>query len=187
MAKKATKKPEKKAAAPQQPKASVQSRLALDRFLIGIWIERDFLALLSSNKEAAAPLRPLALVANLDRLRAAEKLRTQLFGRDRPNELEQFEALLRQAVDCIEGGSSVLPELQHDLLANVDVLPKGDRRIEAMRAVADYAATSQVNVAIQDVGRLAAVTTDREPNARELALKKLKELLADYPYLLPGA
>jgi hypothetical protein len=186
MAKKATKKPEK-TAQPQKPKASVQTRLALDRFLIGIWTERDFLGLLSSNQPTATPLGSLALVPNMDRMRAAEKLRVQLFGRERPNELEQFEALLRQGVELIENGSSVLPELQHDLLANVDVVPKGDKRIDAMRAVADYAAVTQVNVAVQEVGRLAAATTDRVSNARAVAVGKLKELLSGFPYLMPGA
>ena len=166
--------------------ATVQTRLALDRFILGLWTERDLAAFLASKNPAAAPLKELPAAAAPDRQREGEKLRKRLFGRDRPTDLEKFEALLRQGVDCAFQGMPVLPELQHDLLANTDIVPKDDARSEAMRTVSDYAAASQVNLAVQEVGRLAVVTTDRVPKARALAMEKLKQQLAGLPHLLPA-
>ncbi|HEY3450769.1 MAG TPA: hypothetical protein VGK67_30715 [Myxococcales bacterium] len=162
-----------------------ETRLALDRFLIGIWIDRDLMGFLASKSPAAKPLASLAQAREFDRSREGEKLRKALFGRDRPTEIERFEALLRQGVDCVIEKMPVLAELQHDLLAHTDAVPKVDGRSQAMRAIADYAAVSQVNLAVQDVGRLAVATLDRVANARKDALARLKEALADFPYLRP--
>ena len=183
MAKSTPKKPVKKQEAPQ---ASVETRLALDRFLMGIWIERDLTEFLASKNPAAAPLRDVLKGDAPDRQREGEKLRKKLFGRDRPSELEKFEALLRQGVDCAANGMPVLIELQHDLQANIDVIPRDDPRAEAVRTVSAYAAASQVNVAVQEVGRLAVLTTDRVSKARAEALDKLKTQLAAFPHLLPA-
>ncbi len=176
--------PAKKAQAPAAGAAD-QTRLALDRFLIGIWIDRDLMSFLETSSPAARPLEPLAKAKEFDRAREGEKLRKALFGKDRPSELERFEALLRQGVDCVIEKMPVLAELQHDLLAHSDVLPKDDARAKAMRVIADYAAASQVNVAVQVVGRLAEATVDRVANARKDALARLKETLANFPYLRP--
>lgn len=176
------KKPAAKAAAGD---VKLETRLALDRFLVGIWIDRDLMGFLESGAAAAKPLAKLKDAPEFGRPREGEKLRKALYGKDRPTEIERFEALLRQGVDCVIGKMPVLAELQHDLLANADALPKEDGRSKAMRVIADYAAASQVNVAVQEVGRLAEATVDRVANARKDALARLKEALADFPHLRP--
>ena len=180
-----TKKPAKKSAA--KASVSAQTRLALDRFLLGLWIERDLLGFLSAKSLAAAPLEGLAGTSNMDRAREGERLRKDLFGRERPDDVEKFEALLRQGVDCVEASMPVLEELQHDLYASSDAVPREDPRAEAMRALADYAMASQVNVAVQEVGRLAEATTDRVSKARDAALEKLRQVLGPFPHLMPKA
>ena len=183
-AKPAAKKPaRKKAAVPAS--ASDETRLALDRFLIGLWSDRDLLAFPASKSPAARPLQPLAEAQELDRPRQGEKLRQKLLGKDRPTELERFEALLRQGVDCVAQKMPVLAELQHDLLAHADVLDKDDDRARAMRVISDYAVASQVNLAVQAVGRLAEATVDRVAKAQRDALARLEETLSDFPHLSP--
>jgi len=173
--------PAKKAQAPAAGAADLRERIQLGRQ----WIDRDLMSFLETSSPAARPLEPLAKAKEFDRAREGEKLRKALFGKDRPSELERFEALLRQGVDCVIEKMPVLAELQHDLLAHSDVLPKDDARAKAMRVIADYAAASQVNVAVQVVGRLAEATVDRVANARKDALARLKETLANFPYLRP--
>lgn len=190
----ATKK--KQAAKPKAPKkaapakaapevATLQTRLALDRFLTGLWNDRDLTAFLASKAPDAKPLAGLAKAQEFDRPREGEKLRKALFGRERPSEIERFEALLRQGIDCAAQAMPVLPELQHDLLAHSDIVAKDDARYLAMKVVSEYAAASQVHVAVQVVGRLAEATTDRVANARKSALAELRKLLPAFPYLMP--
>ena len=181
----AKKKAEASKSSAKTREASLETRLALDRFLLGIWIDRDLMGLLSSGSKVAAPLRPLARAREFDRPREGERLREALFGRERPSEVERFEALLRQGVDCVVQKMPVLAELQHDLLAHADAVAKDDPRALAMRAVVDYAAASQVNLAVQAVGRLAEATVDRVANARRQALSRLEKTLADFPHLSP--
>jgi hypothetical protein len=182
MATKSKKKPEKTA----KVKVSAQTRLALDRFLMGLWIERDLVFFLSAKPDDGAPLRSIIHAANTERTREAERLHKDLFGSARPTALEQFEALLRQGVDCVETAKPVLKELQHDLYASADAVSRDDLRAEAMRALGDYAIASQVNVAVQEVGHLAEVTTDRVSLARTAALRRLKDLLSGFPHLMPA-
>lgn len=180
----AAKKPAAKAGSkPAAPTA--HARLALDRFLLGVWIDRDLVGYLGSKDPGAVELASLKKVSDSERPRAGERLRQELFGAPRPTDEERFEALLRQGVDCVRDGMPVLKELQHDLQAHVDVVGRDDARAEAMRTLAEYAMASQVNVAIQGVGRLAEATADRVEKARKQALKLLAKTLAKHPHLLP--
>jgi hypothetical protein len=171
--------------AQKTPTVDPQVKLALDRFLMGLWSERDLESLTTEKSERAIVLSPLLSANPVDRPRASEELRQNLFGSRRPTDLEQFEALIRQGVDCVEKGMPVLSELQHDLLARLGAVARDDGRALAARAIADYAASSQVNIAIQEVGKLAEATTGRVARAREETLKKLKDSLAQFPHLRP--
>ncbi len=176
-----------KSEAAKGDKAPPQTRLALDRYVVGLWNDADLAGFLEAKKPGHPPLLPLLKVPSLDRARAAQKLRKELFGSERSGEVEKLEALIREGVERAEAGMPILAELQHDLLANASAVPKGDPRSQAVAVLADLAAASQVNVSIQAVGHIAETTTDRVQKARADALAKLSEALAKHPHLAPGA
>jgi len=162
---------------------SPTTRLAVDRYLLGVWGDRELLEFLKQSPQS--PLAPLAQATTLDRPREARRLRAVLLGAERPTDTERLEALIREGVDRTEQGMTILTELQHDLTAHVTAVAKDDARAEAVRALADLAAASQVHVSIQSVGAAAERSLDRVQKARELALTRLQEILRPFPHLAP--
>jgi hypothetical protein len=156
-------------------------RLALDRYLLGLWTEQEMTAAIPAHPALA----PLAALGPLDRPAAAQKLREEWLGRARPSDEEELEALLREGVDRASAGKTMLPELQHDLLANASAVPRDDPRAEAVRILAGLAAATQVDIAVQAVGHIAETTTDRVPKARAEALARLSRVLKALPHLAP--
>jgi hypothetical protein len=162
------------------------AQLALDRYVMGVWSDRDlelFLQAAPASQRIDA-LRAVHKLLSYERPQAARALRREWTQSERPSPPEQLEALIRECADRAHRGMPILKELQTDLSSRLHVVSADDPRGKAALLLAKLGEASTLQVHMRSLPREPLNEPDRVSALRSQTLATLKTLLAPFPHLL---